>query len=590
MRKIAGFLAALLLALPSLAQVTGSNGGGAIGSYSVLCNAGGSASNTKGCATVPGRSLIWQQLRQGYLASRYNNPHVNAVMSSPPTVTLLSAAPQPNVNTYSSQSLANTFTSAFTAAGGTPFNISAAYYGFPAYSVSATPGNIATTISTEYFRIKVMVDAIDPVFVFLSSTNPVRFIVNGQYVSLAGTVPSNSPSYIQLTFGSRALRQIWIEGSTQAMSGILVRRGETVQPDRTGPRMTVLGDSITNGTGATLNMDSFAVVMADALGISDVRLSGVGGQGVQAVESSGTWNLQQRLNPAVNPNAWVYDAPPSDLFVIADGTNDTAFSYLSNFTAYQAVIQQLLAQYPTTPILVIGCPANNGGPLEVSATTDLAIQAAVAAVNSPLVLYLPDAQRGVFAYETGVGNTTTPTSGSFTLTANPSASTSGTMTAGFVGISGLYTIAFVDGTTKPVTLTNANPAVSWSGAVTESSAVVYFNGLATSVKPFTASIAAGAASANQASNWGFPTGTYFVYFSDGEIRSSSFTNGAAGVTWTNPLLFGASANVYIEAAATAPGDADIYYASGAGPHPNTPGHARRGLGYADAFYALIKNY
>lgn len=531
---------------------------------------------------------IWDKLRRGYEISRFNNPHVLGVMVTPPSVTQTSVLPLPNSNTVASLTPAGGFTSQFYATGGTPLNTGSGFYGFGAITTSNPPGNLGSNVNCLCFRVKLLIDAIDPVFAVGASPNALRFIVNGQYVSLSGTVPTTTPSYIQLTFASRAKREIWIEGSSHTLLSVSVRRNESIQAAPVGLRATFPSDSIGIGTGATLNMDSFAAVLADCYGIYDVRLSGVGGQGVQALESSGTWNLQQRLTTAANPNAFIYDLPPSDAIFLGMGTNDATFSYASNVLAYTACIQQILSQYPTTPIIVIGCPANNGGPNEASATCDFAIAAAVNAVNSPLVVYLQDASRGQYALETGVGNTTFPTTGTVTLTANPTAATSGTLTAGFPGPTGLYTITFPTSGTKPVTLTNASTAISWTGAVTEASPTVLYNGLATAVKPWLAAIPAGATSATQASNWGFPTGTYLIYFSSGEVRSATFTNGSAAVSWTDPLLFAATVSCYITAAATVPGDGDIYYANGAGPHPNTPGHANRGIAYADAMYSLIK--
>lgn len=533
-------------------------------------------------------SSIWDKLRRGYEISRFNNPHVLGIMGTPPSVTQTSTLPLPNSNTVASLTPAGGFTPQFYATGGTPLNTGSGFYGFGAITTSNPPGNLGSNVSCLCFRVKLLIDAIDPVFAVGSSPNALRFIVNGQYVSLSGTVPTTTPSYIQLTFASRAKREIWIEGSSHTLLSVSVRRNESIQAVPAGLRATFPSDSIGVGTGATLNMDSFAAVLADCFGIYDVRLSGVGGQGVQAIESSGTLNLQQRLAPSINANAFIYDLPASDVIFLAMGTNDASFSFASNVAAYTACINQIQAQYPTTPIIVIGCPANNGGPNEASATCDFAIAAAVNAVNSPLVVYLQDASRGQYALETGVGNTTFPTTGALTMTAAPSAATSATLTAGFPGPTGLYTITFASAGTKPVTLTNGSTAVTWSGAITDASTALLYNGLATAVKPWLAALAVGATSATQASNWGFPTGTYLIYFSSGEVRSATFTNGSAAVSWTDPLFFAATVSCYIAAAATVPGDGDIYYASGAGPHPNTLGHANRGVAYADALYALLK--
>lgn len=531
---------------------------------------------------------IWEAVRRGYEINRFNNPHVIPVMTTPPTVAQASAIQLLNPKTIASLAPGGGFTSQFYPTGGIPFNTGSGFFGFAAFTTSNPPGNLGSNVGCLCFRVKVVIDAIAPVFAVGASVNALRFLVNGQYVNTTGIVPATTPSFIQLTFASRAKREIWIEGSTHTLVSISVQQGESIQPAPFGLRGIFLGDSITVGTGATLNMDAFAAVMADALGLVDVHLSGLGGQGVQALESSGTWNLQNRLTTSTNANAYIYDAPPADIYFLCMGTNDTTFSFASNVTAYVNVITQILAQYPSVPIVVIGCPANNSGPNEVSCTTDLAIAAAVTQLNLPQVIYISDASRGQYAIETGVGNTTTPTSGVITLTAAPTAATSGTLTAGFPGLTGVYTITFSGGTTKPVTLTSTSTAVSWTGAVTDASASLQYNGLTTLVKPLAGAVAATATSATQASNWGFPSGNYMVTFSSGETRLVAFANGAATMTWTNPLLFPATVNIYIAFGATIPGDGDIYYAQGSGPHPNTLGHASRGIAYADNVYQLAK--
>lgn len=57
-------------------------------------------------------------------------------------------------------------------------------------------------------------------------------------------------------------------------------------------------------------------------------------------------------------------------------------------------------------------------------------------------------------------------SAALTFTGSLAAATSGTLSTGFVGLTGAYTITFSDGSTRNVTLTNASTAASWAGAVT----------------------------------------------------------------------------------------------------------------------------
>lgn len=544
---------------------------------------------------------VFAKLRSGYEVNRFNNPHVNAVMTSPPTVALLATIPPQNTLNYPCLAPSGNFSSQMYATGGTPFFRGSGLgnsYGFPATSVSnAASGNIVSNLAAMAWRVKVIVDAIDPVFQFVNATVGARFIVitpgvGAQYVSITPTIPTNSGvnNWIQLTFGARASREIWIEG-IQALSliAVAVRANETVNPVPTGLRGTFIGDSIVQGTigGGGYNADGFALVLGDCLGLADVRMSGIGGQGVQAVETGGTWTMPMRLTPATNANAFIYDAPPSDVFFVAAGVNDTPFTYASNSAGYANFINQLATQYPGVPIIVIGCPGNNSGPQEVNGTTDFAIGAAVTALNLPNIIYIADASRGQFCLETGTGNNTTPTSGSVTANATLTAATSCTLTAGFPGPTGSYTLTFADGTQKQVTATLANTALTWSGAVTPGGTTIYYSGQA-AAKTLTAVVAAGATSATLSSNFGFTTGTWLVSFSTGETRLSTLTNGSAAVSWTNPLLFAATANVYLSNQVTCPGNNDLGYNSGDVVHPAVAGHLIRARAYADLLYALLK--
>lgn len=552
--------------------------------------------------TAASTSRLWDKLRRGYEISRFSNPHVLAVMTSPPTVALNATLPPQNTLNYPCLAPSGNFNPQMYATGGTPLFRGSGLgnaYGFAVISVSnAGSGNLTTTAAGQAWRVKLIIDAIDPVFQLVNNASGVRFVVitpgvGAQYVSLTPTIPSNAGAnnWIQLTFGSRSSREIWIEGiQSVSLIAVGVRASETIIPVPAGLRMTFIGDSIVQGTigGGGYNADGFPFVMGDCLGIPDVRQSGIGGQGVQAIETGGTWNLPARLTPSINPNALIYDAPPSDVFVFAMGVNDTPFSYASNQAAYISCINQLAAQYPTTPIIVIGCPGNNSGPQEVNATTDFAIAAAVTALNSPNIVYIPDASRGQFAYETGTGNATTPTSGSVTANATLTAATSCTLTGSFAGPTGPYTITFVDGTVKQIaSIANGATTLAWSGAVTPGGTTIYYTGQ-NAQKTLTAVVAVGDKSATLSSNWGFTTAPCLVCFSSGEVRLSTITNGQAAFSWTTPLMFAATANVYIANQATAPGNNDLGYNAGDIVHPSVAGHLIRGRAYADALYGILK--
>lgn len=544
---------------------------------------------------------IWDKLRRGYEINRFNNARTAGVMSSPPTVTLLSARPAPNIHSFP---FATSSASYYVTGGGPPNNSgSGTTWVFPACSVGSG-GN--TGPSAKYnmngFRLKVVVDALDPVFQVLSSASTFRFLVvtNGvpQYVSLTGTTPSNggTGNYIQLVFSSRAQREIWVEstGGSTPIVGIWVRGSETVQPAPTGLRMTFLGDSLTAGTigGGGNQSDGWVYVFGEAFGIADIRASGVGGQGYITQAGGSNWNLQQRLTPGTNADAFNVDAPASDVFVLAMGTNDASTStYAQINTATQFCINALLTQYPTTPILVTGCPACGTGPNEVSAMCDLAISAAVTAINSPLVIFIADASAQPTPFQQGVGTSAAPCSGTVAITGTLNAATSCTLSANFAGPTGNYTIAFntaAGPVTKNVNITSAGTSVSWSGSITSTDAFMTYWGQNAALT-LTASPAAGATSATLSAGFSLTTDTYLAVFSSGEVRSCSMTNAGTGVNWTDALLLPASTSIAFFNSTTYPGNSDQYYASGQHTHPITSGHQMLGFARADASYALIKS-
>ena len=540
-------------------------------------------------------NAIWDKLRRGYEISRFNNPHTVPAMGYPPTVTLSSTQP---LNTPKNYTYTGT-PSAFYWTGGNPEATGAGSTWCAAVCTVVTGGNCGTDTAhnSNGWRIKMIVDSIAPTFRVLNSANAFRFVVNGQYVNTVGTIPSNggTSNFIQLDFtnvGGRQQREIWVEstGGGQSFVSAHVGQSETIQPVPTGLRGTVIGDSIAAGTigGGGIQADGFTYVLSEALGVTDIRCSGVGGQGVIHLDSGSQLTGAQRLTIANNANAWTIDAPSSDVFIVAFGTNDVSSGYSAIVSAYVGFFNQILTQYPTTPIIVVGCPANNSGPAETNVTADFAIQAAVAQLNNPLVIYVQNAALYPTPVQTGKGNLTAPTTGTMTATGSISAATSCTLTVGFVGATGNYTITFSDGTKKQVTLTNASTAVSWSGAVTATATILY-NGQAFSLT-LTGVLAAGATSGTLSSGFGGSTGTFLVTFSSGEVRSCALTNGSTAISWTNALLFVSTTALTCIDSTTGPGNSDLYYNAADTTHPAVSGHKMLGLAYADAIYNLIKGF
>jgi hypothetical protein len=87
---------------------------------------------------------------------------------------------------------------------------------------------------------------------------PIRMRVNGQLVTTGSTVtPTNDGSqyYVPVTFGSGAIRRISLEFSNAvSFGGIQINPTDSLwKPESRGPRVVVVGDSFTEGSGGTIS-------------------------------------------------------------------------------------------------------------------------------------------------------------------------------------------------------------------------------------------------------------------------------------------------------------------------------------------------
>ena len=341
---------------------------------------------------------IWAKLRRGYLAKRYANPHVNKsslgpqVMASPPTVTVVTTQPSGltkyfswGSGTASPASFLVTGGDAYTWAGGLRVPVTTLTNG-------GSNGNVSNGRNAVGWRVKTFVDSTKFAVQVVQGGN-YRLVVDGQYVASTVWTPTNGgfSNWIVADFtsaGGRARREVWIEGDQSAtFYALWVSPTESVEPAPSGLRMTVFGDSITGATSSGVTVpslnDGFAYVLGDCFGITDVRASGSGGEGILQpanTPTTGAYTLRQRLP---------YDAVQSDVFVIAMGSNDASFG-ASALTAEMLLdIQWLRTNYPAAPVIVFGAPGNQSGPSATTIAIENAYAAAVTAANDPMVIFVP---------------------------------------------------------------------------------------------------------------------------------------------------------------------------------------------------------
>lgn len=181
--------------------------------------------------------------------------------------------------------------------------------------------------------------------------------VNDQYITTTPTVLNNDGNfyYFYIPFASTALRRIEFIGTNLAFGGVFTAATDTIQPAPVrGPRVIVIGDSFTEGTGATSQVNGFVQVLADALGWDDVWPSGVGGTGYLNPGSGGRVKFGARLSTDVCPFS-------PDIVVFAGGLNDYAtFTPTQIQAEVTADIQAVQSNVPGVTVIVLS-PFWKGG-------------------------------------------------------------------------------------------------------------------------------------------------------------------------------------------------------------------------------------
>lgn len=302
-------------------------------------------------------------------------------------------------------------------AGGTPTN--------NAGSTSEIAG-AATTIGVLVqtgARFSFVTDATIPVVrINATNTNPIRILVNNQFISLTPTLIAHSGfGTIVLDFtaaGGRAVRTITIEMAAFncRFVGIDVGITEGVYLPVQSQTLVVVGagDSIMLGVGATLNTNGFFYILADALGARNAISTGVSGTGYLVSTTSGT--ALSRISDVTNQvTAAAANGSPT-LIIDENGYNDASLSIPAVQAACLLYLQTLRATIgPIIPIVVTGIwPSNNVG---VALTNLTAVEAAKKAVVAQLVaagdrhiFFVPIIGAIGGSLITGTGSSTAPNS------------------------------------------------------------------------------------------------------------------------------------------------------------------------------------
>lgn len=206
--------------------------------------------------------------------------------------------------------------------------------------------------------------------------------VDDQLVSAAPVVVAQDGAvkFIPVTFATRAWRRVTFESSGLVFGGVRIGPNDTVLPvDVRGPRVIVIGDSFTEGTGSDGSTLSWSRKMGRLLGWRDLWASGSGGTGYVATGVAGRVKFRDRIQSDV------IDHEP-DVVVWAGGINDPTGAPATVGSEAQLCYEAVAAALPNTVQIVLS-PFWRGGPetfpsglLEVRD----AIRAAAAAVSTDL--------------------------------------------------------------------------------------------------------------------------------------------------------------------------------------------------------------
>lgn len=349
---------------------------------------------------VPAWATAAPALRS-FVTANYNqpNPHNQAVMASPPTVTAVAGAVAEIVTTYSHAAAEVLCTGGWV-------HVASGIRHFPCATQSASGGSIPGLpgVNGVAWRATTVVNA-SKVWIQINGSGGTRyrFIVDGRYVDLTGTLSNNaaSPRYFLLDFGSKAARTVSIE-SVQHLGFIAfcVGAGDSCSAPQAAKRMIVLGDSITQGSVAGSQADGYACVLGDMLGFRDLWASGIADTGYVSTSSGTRYALTQRLSDVNGRGPW-------DVIVVAMGTNDQWQTGVQ--AAAETCLASIRSNNPAAQIFVLG-PWDRYAPSAVDpafTTTKSAIQAAVSGVGGEAAgVRFVDTQGVAYANSDGLHPTT----------------------------------------------------------------------------------------------------------------------------------------------------------------------------------------
>ena len=368
------------------------------GGYQYVCSQAGTSAGSggptgQGFAPITDNTVTW--FYYGFstpAAAAANQPVISQSASVPGALTqtiAMNASPSP-----------------FYFTGGIPFvNGSGTYTFYSFLSTGSTKNGWSAAVTF-------MTDANEVAIKVTGGTQVVRYIIDGQYVTISGYKDGtgSNPSYNLIDFtnaGGRKARTITMAffGINCAFGGISIAPTEEAwaPPAKDNVRVIWIGDSIASG-GA----NSPAIEDADTprqvglfMGWSDVWDASQGGVGWTATNGGSYYTFAQQATNMVPSNA-------PDLVVFQGSVNDVGTASATEQAAVLTALRNVRNVYASVPIIVLGIWPDATGPSAALLSTENDVKTAVATFGDALTYYIPIANDPVQAWMTGTGHNTVP--------------------------------------------------------------------------------------------------------------------------------------------------------------------------------------
>ena len=248
-------------------------------------------------------------------------------------------------------------------------------------------------------------------FIVRGNGGKYRVAANGLFASdLGQTIPGDGgPHRVLVDFGSVGTWDVVVQFSGEAfVSGVSIGPSDTLAAYglSIGPRVCVVGDSFTAGTGAGSNITTWHMRMAEALGWWNVAASAEGGTGYAKPTAGNAYCYIDRVAKDIA-------AFPPDIVIVTGGVNDAVSGYASSvgaaalalYSTLKGIAPRVVALTPFQPTVTAGWGL---------APVRLAIQNAAASTGIQCIDVMGPAPwvtgTGYVAHENGTGSSDAYTS------------------------------------------------------------------------------------------------------------------------------------------------------------------------------------